>query len=100
MSAIGEEEKMSSRKLLKLPPSLMTRLTRVSAQHKEEANEIVRRGLTAELDRMDAEASIESVRLEKLRKLAAAHGGDVGAVLDQMLSQMVEPELQLAVGGK
>lgn len=95
---MNEKELMSERKLLKLQPSLMARLGRAAAHHSEDANEICRRALVTELDRMDAQASVEMSRMDKLRKLAAAKGGDVDAMLEQMLRDIQEPELVLPGG--
>lgn len=86
-------EKLTARKLLALPPTLMGRLKRVAAMKKEDESEIMRRGLVAELDRIEAEAGIEAVRLAKLKELAVARGGDIDAVIDEMLRQVKEPEL-------
>lgn len=89
------KEKLSAPKLVDLPPTLRSRLNKAAANRNESANEIIRRGLVAELDRMDAELSIEARRMAKLNELAKAHGGDIDAVLDQLLRDHTDPALPL-----
>lgn len=92
-SRFGMAEKLVATKLVNLPPTLKGRLDRMAALREVDANKIIRRGLIAELDRMEAEASGEAARMAKLRLLAQAEGGNVDAVLDRLLAGLREPEL-------
>jgi hypothetical protein len=93
---MNEPEKMSEKKLVKFPPSLMGRLSLAVARDGEDANDIIRQALVAELNRRDQLAGVESQRMDKLRRIAQARGGDVDAVLERMLREVEEPSLPLS----
>lgn len=90
-----QEEKLTAPKLVDLPPTLRSRLNKAAASRNESANEIIRRGLVAELDRMDAETTVEAQRMAKLKELAAARGGDIDGLLDQLIADHSQPSLPL-----
>src|SRR5689334_15754765 len=99
MKVQAEREKLTAKKLLDLPPTLLCRLNRHAASKRHgSANEIARRAIEAECDRLDAQTDVETRRMEKLKALALAQGGDVDAVLDKMLRDVQEPALPLGTG--
>jgi hypothetical protein len=99
-AATDAKEKLTGKKLLDLPPTLLGRLNKHAASKRHgNASEIARRAIEVECDRLDALNVIEQQRLEKLTAIAAAQGGDVDAVIDRMLLAVKEPELALPVGG-
>lgn len=91
----GNKEKLNATKLLNLAPTLLGRLKRVAGMTGDKENEIIRRGLIAELDRIEASASVEAVRMAKLKELAEANGGDIDAVLDRLINEHKQPTLGL-----